>query len=175
MVEVRHLVRLVADELVDQLNAMRKDMLALRNGTIYHASATAAITTANATVDGYATSSVLLANACRAAYVSHIASAVDAVTGVGSHLVADSTNVLTAPVATDEASAITLVNDLKAKYNLHRVSTTFHAVADSTNSVSASDATDEASLVTLVNQIKAKLNLHFAGSFTSEALVLVDA
>lgn len=172
---VRKLHGLQVDALLSGSNAERLDALKIRAGLIIHADATAAITTADAVSgDGYVTS-IALVNACRASYVAHIASACSASTGLGCHMAADATNVLSAPVATDEASAITLANDIKAKYNLHRASTAAHPVADSTNTVSASDATDDASLATLVNQIKARLNSHFAMAMAAPALVSVDA
>lgn len=170
---VRQLPDLEAAAAVASLQILRLDILKLRQGVIWHADASSAISTADAvTGDGYVTA-VALANVCRSAYAAHRVSVCDATTGIGCHISADSTNVLTAPVATDLASANTLVNDIKAKFNLHRASAVFHPVADSTNNVSAADATDEASLVTLVNQIKAKLNLHFAGALSSSAILLV--
>lgn len=170
---VRKLTRPIAESSVTAENASRLDMLKLRNGLIFHADATAAITTPDAVSgDGYVTS-VALVNACSAAYTAHIASACDAVTGVGCHISADATNVISAPVATDFASAETLANQLKAQFNLHRASAVFHPVADSTNNVSAADATTDASLATLVTQIKAKLNAHFAAAFSSQAIVYV--
>lgn len=57
--------------------------------------------------------------------------------------------------------AIDLANDLKAKYNLHRVQGTRHATNDTTNIVSNSDAYDFDTLVTLVTELSTDLNAHF--------------
>jgi hypothetical protein len=86
------------------------------------------------------------------------------------HKVVDSTDQTAAPVATSLATAQTLANDIKAKYNTHRASATYHYNADSTNAVAAADATDLASLITLVNDIKAKLNAHMASGPASKSL-----
>lgn len=171
---VRKLTKLEAEAVVANANLMRLDMLRLRDGLVFHADSTTAVATADATEDGYGVSSSALTNATVVAYAAHRVSACDSVTGIGCHISADSTNVVSAAVATDVASAITRANDHKAKFNLHINSAVFHPLADTLNVITASDATDEASLVTLVNQAKAKQNSHFAASFASQALVLVD-
>lgn len=58
--------------------------------------------------------------------------------------------------------AITLVNDLKAMYEAHRVLTTggVHGAADSTNVVSSPNATSLATAITLANDIKTQYNAH---------------
>jgi hypothetical protein len=58
--------------------------------------------------------------------------------------------------------AITLVNELKADYEAHRVLTagSVHGAADTTNTVSAADATDEATAITLANEIKVDYEAH---------------
>ncbi len=148
-------------------------MLKLKQSKIYHADATTAVSVADATADGYGASSALLINACVVAYTAHLASVCDATTGIGAHISADSTNVISAPVATDVATGQTLANQFKTQYNLHIASAVFHCVADTSNAVTASTVTNEATLVTMVNQIKAKLNAHFAGAFTSQAVLLI--
>ena len=77
---------------------------------------------------------VALANDLRAKYNAHRIR-----TAGGVHGAADSTNAITAPVATDDASALTLALDLKTKYAAHRVLTAgaVHGAADSTNVVTA--------------------------------------
>lgn len=169
--DVRNLDGLKVDASIAQQNASRLDALKLRAGLIFHADATAAITEANAT-DATTTSALVLA--LRSRYVTHIASACSATTGIGSHMAADATNVLAVPVPVDEAGEILTVNELKAKFNLHRVSTTFHPVADSTNAVSSADATDTASLHTLANELKTDFNGHFAASMSSASLTIVS-
>lgn len=66
-------------------------------------------------------------------------------------------------------------NDIKAKYNTHRASTTHHYTADSTNVVAAADATDQASLETLLNELKADINLHMASGVSAKSLRAVSA
>jgi len=59
------------------------------------------------------------------------------------------------------ADAITLANDLKAKYNLHIADVTAHtASADATNVITSADATDLASLITLVTELLTDYDLH---------------
>jgi hypothetical protein len=168
--DVRNLTRPLASAAVDQHNIGRLDALKLRQGVIFHADATAPITEANAT-DATTTSALVLV--LRSRYVSHIASACNATTGVGSHISADATNVVTVPVPADEAGEILTVNELKALFNLHRASAVFHPVADSTNVISAADATNTASLRTLANALKTGFNAHFAASLAGSALVVV--
>lgn len=71
-------------------------------------------------------------------------------------------NERTAPVtvanATNEATAITLANALRAAYEAHRTNTNAHLVADSGNALTAPAASDAASLYALVNDLKATLN-----------------
>jgi hypothetical protein len=168
MSELRALTKLKADRAIEVLNQIRLDLLKLRAGTVYHASATDEI------VDGYGDGYVLRTNSYVTAYSTHIASVCDASTGVGAHISEDSTNIVSAPVATDLASAITRANELKADFNSHITLTGAHAgVADSIHTVSASDATDEASLLTLLDDLLEQLNGHFAGSFTADAIELI--
>lgn len=170
MAKIRGLTGLKASEAVSVLNALRLDMLKLKAGQVFHAEV-------SDSVDGYASTeeeAVDVVNALVASFSAHQESVCSAVTGLGAHLVQDSTNLVTAPVATDLASAITRANDLKAKANLHFASAVFHCVADSTNSVSASNATDLPSLITLLDDSATALNGHYEGSFTSEAIEVVD-
>ena len=176
---VRKLTPLKASAAVDQLNLLRLDLLKLSQGIVYHADASPAVTTATATADGYGSdgysaSAVTLANALKTAYAAHIASACDPVTGIGCHIVADATNVVTAPVATNLTTAVTLTTDLKAQFNAHIGTIGFHAIADFVNTISASNNGSEANLLTLVNEIKSRMNAHFAGAFTSQAMALVS-
>jgi hypothetical protein len=82
-----------------------------------------------------------------------------AVAGVHIHADVDVGKVTTAD-ATNTATAVTLVNDLKAKYTTHIGSTGAHKAADGTNTVSAADATDQGTAETLANEIKADYNAH---------------
>ena len=76
------------------------------------------------------------------------------------HKEEDGTNAVSSDDATDQTTLNTLLNEIKADYNAHRVSTTFHDAADSTNVVDAADASDLDTSKTLANQIKAKFNSH---------------
>lgn len=60
----------------------------------------------------------------------------------------------------DLEGAIDLANDLKTKYNLHRVSGTRHGTNDTVNVISASDAYDFSTLVTLVTELLTDINAH---------------
>lgn len=177
-VNVRGLRGPEIDAVISQYNKLRGDfVLAQRSvvlATQYHYEVTPLVLVPDAVVDGYAVSASSLLNACVTAYSTHIASFVDGYTGVGAHKVADTTNVISAPAATNLATAITLSDQLKAQYNLHIPSTTFHQVADAVNAVTLSNNATEANLVALVNQIKAKLNAHLAGSYLSQGITLVS-
>ena len=169
---LRRIPALIALALPAVFNARRLDLLKLKAGSIYHADASAAIATADAS--DLATS-VTLANALKASYNAHCASACSATTGQGAHIAADATYPTAVADATDLTSVEALLNDIKSNYNSHRAVASIHATADSTNTVTAADATTQGSANTLANEIKAKLNLHFAGAFTAPALDVVAA
>lgn len=169
---VRNLTKPLADAAVAQHNISRLDLLRLQSGVVYHADASTAISTADASNPA---TGLALAIALRAAYVAHCASACHATTGIGAHIAADATNTLAVAVPTDEASGILTVNELKAKFNLHRVSLSFHASADSASAISTADATDTASFYALANAIKGKFNTHFAGALAGANLAVVAA
>lgn len=166
--QVRKLTRLQAEAACSVLSALRLDLLKLRAGLVFHAEASDA-------VDGYADADtfVSVTNAVGAGYTAHIESACDEVTGLGAHIAADATNVLTAPDATDLTSACTLANNIKTKANLHFASTACHAVADSVSSITASDATNLATLQTLLLDIEDQLNSHMAAAFSAEPIELI--
>ena len=154
-------------------NASRLDMLKLRAGLIFHADATVAVSTANAVSgDGYV-SSIALVNSCATAYTAHLASVCDAILGIGSHISADSTNVISASTAVDFPSAETLANQLKTQFNAHIASAVFHPVADSLDTVSAASATSDVTLAALCNALKVGINAHFAAAFNSQSIVTV--
>lgn len=67
---------------------------------------------------------------------------------------------VSSPDATALASAITLVNELKADYVAHIADAAAHDNADATNTVSAADATDLATAITLANELKTDLVAH---------------
>ena len=74
-------------------------------------------------------------NACRAAYGLHRVK-----TAGGVHGAPDNTNPITAPVATDDSSALILALDMKVNINAHEsLVSTVHGSADSTNQITATD------------------------------------
>ncbi len=70
------------------------------------------------------------------------------------------TATITAPAASDLATAITLANELKSDWGTHVGSTAIHFNADSTNVITANNATVLSDLHTLLNDIKAQFNAH---------------
>jgi len=62
----------------------------------------------------------------------------------------------------DCTDMITLVNDIKAKYEAHRVDLTEHIAADNVNVITAADATDIDTCHTLANDIKTQYAAHNA-------------
>lgn len=167
---IRNLDSLKSAQAIAVLNSMRLDMMKIKSGLIVHADASAQITTANAS--DLATS-IALANALKASYNAHCASACDSATGQGSHTAADATNPTAVADATDLTSVEALLNDIKAKYNSHRALTTSHPTADGTNVVTAAAATDQASSNTLANDIKTQLNAHYTMAMYAHATLLV--
>lgn len=105
--------------------------------------------------------------------------------GAGSSFHLDASEItVSAANATDLASSLVLVNQLKHVYNGpkgsapypgHRLDTgsgLAHKVADTTNSISSADATDLASAITLANELKAEFNAHIASTtfhYTADA------
>ena len=79
---------------------------------------------------------------------------------VGCHVANDTTNIVTSAAPTTDAATYTLLNEIKADYNAHRVSTAFHAVADTVNAVTIADATTDATASALANDLKSKFNAH---------------
>ena len=170
MSEVRDLNRSVILELVTQLNKLQSDLFYDTLATAYHADVVPEVLT-----DGYSedlASAISELNSLAASYVTHIAS-VKSGAVCGAHKSADATNVLTAPDADDLATAETLANQLKQKYNLHRASGTYHKHADSTNVVTSDNAYDLLSLKILVNEIALDLAAHTQGALLSTAVVRI--
>ncbi len=168
---IRNLDSLKSDQAITVLNARRLDALKIKAGLIIHADASTTIATANATD---LASSILLANALKASYNAHCASACDAGTGQGCHIAADATNPTAVADATDLTSVEALLNDLKSKYNAHRVLLASHATADATNISAAAAATDQATSNTLANDLKTQLNAHYAMAMAAHATLLVS-
>lgn len=82
-------------------------------------------------------------------------------------------NTVTLADAVDQATAIALVNQIKAVYNGtgqvgaapgHRLDDLAHKAVDSTDAVASPAATDLASAITLANEIKGDYNTHIASA-----------
>lgn len=170
-VTVRNIVDLKADQAVTELKKLRLDLMKIKVGTIFHMDASTAISTADATD---LPTVITLANALKASYNAHCASACSSTTGQGAHIAADAANLVSSADATDQSSVNTLLNELKGDYNTHRAATTFHPTADGTNTVSSSNASDLATSLTLANEIKTDLNAHYAAACNHSAISLVD-
>ncbi|NUP13763.1 MAG: hypothetical protein HOW73_47610 [Polyangiaceae bacterium] len=168
---VRNIPDLIAQAVQVELAKARLDMLKTKVGTIFHADASTAIATLPVASD--LPSVIARANAIKATYNAHIASACNATTGVGAHIAADATNVVSSANASDQATANTLLNEIKADYNTHIASTSFHPTADATNAIAAANASDLATSITLVNELYTDINAHMAAAMNHQAIVLV--
>lgn len=80
-----------------------------------------------------------------------------------------------ANLAEIETQLVSLVNNLKDKYNLHRVYTKSHETADTVNAVTAQDAVDTASACIVLNQLKTMLFNHSNTAGTVHSFVDPDA
>lgn len=80
------------------------------------------------------------------------------------HGAADSTNAVTAPVATTVAMAITRLNEAVTDFEAHRIriASSVHGAADITNVITAPLATNALTAVARVIDFKAKFNAHGA-------------
>lgn len=76
------------------------------------------------------------------------------------HKVKDDANVVSVVDASNLATANALLNDIKAKYNAHRVATTYHRTADTVNVISSSDASDLSTGLVLAAEIMTDFNAH---------------
>lgn len=78
------------------------------------------------------------------------------------HTAGDATNGVASPAATDVATSIALLNDLRAKYEAHRVLTagSVHLAPDATNAVSAAAATDFRTALALWNDLYVRITRH---------------
>ncbi len=80
-------------------------------------------------------------------------------TALGSHN-DRSEKTVTAADATDLATSLLLVNEIRSVYEFHRADTLAHLNADATNTITAPAATDLTTAQTLANELKADYNLH---------------
>ena len=86
------------------------------------------------------------------------------VAAVGSSFHPDASEVVvTAATATNLATSLTLVNQLRAVFEFHKADTVAHKAADATT-MTAPAATDLATAITLANELKADYNVHRAST-----------
>jgi Protein of unknown function (DUF2586) len=111
-------------------------------------------------------------NALRAAYELHRVK--DSALGTPIHINVggDTTNAITAPVATDDESALVLALNLKAKLNAHEAGTTWHTIADATNTVTASAPSPGTLLAGDIIRLEAFEPKWVASDLTAAAAVL---
>ena len=81
------------------------------------------------------------------------------------HIVNDTTNIETLPIASDQATEEALLNDLKAQFTAHLGDTNSHIHFDNANGITAPDAADAlggpyTTAKDLANDLKAKVNGH---------------
>ena len=88
------------------------------------------------------------ANALKAAYNLHCA-----VSSGRHHKAADAVNTISALNATDLASLLTLLTEVKTDMNAHMASTTVHYFADVTNTVSHANPTDLPTALTFLQEV----------------------
>ena len=143
-----------------QFNKLRNDVaLAMggaNNTTVFHKANPTSVGSVTSPDAAVTLATVLtLANEEREKIILHFASTGD----VGAHRAA-SAEVIAAPAATDQTTADTLLDELKADLNDAMNEAGHHIVDDATNAVSAAAATDLATSITLANDIKAVFNAH---------------
>lgn len=170
MATVRKLDRPMIDLAIVQANKLRADVVRKAFGLVLHSAVIPATTLA--TVDEADLPTTI--NAFVTAYEAHRVSAFVASTNVGAHASADSTNAVSAAVATNLATSITRANELKVDLNAHIAVTAKHMAASSA-AVAAANATDSPTLITLLNDIYSVLSAHILDSFASEVITVVDA
>jgi hypothetical protein len=122
------------------------------------------ITTADATVD---TEGWALAIEIKTLADAHFTDTI-------AHDTATSASVTVAD-CTDTATAVLLVNELKANFNTHRTAANVHFTNDDVNTVTNSDATDDATMRVLVNEIKGLVNTHIVSAPAGTYINIVGA
>jgi len=89
------------------------------------------------------------------------------------HVLADAANNVTAPVATDLSSLLTLLADIKAQFNAHIINTggVYHnGSTDTTNTISAADPTTLEEAINFIWVLKNNFNSHLATAGTIHLL-----
>lgn len=159
-----------------QFNKLRNDVVqcfvaaaeaAATAATVPYHKCNPASITVEATADAAVTLATVLtlANSLRNKIMAHLASGGD----VGAHRTA-SAETIAAVVATDQGSANTLLNELKADFNTHLAEAGVHIITDATNTIVAADATNLATSITLANAVKAAFNAHIAAANALDSL-----
>lgn len=108
---------------------------------------------------------IVLANSLKTKINAHLLSTGD----TGAHLAA-SAAVIDAADASDQATANTLLTQIKARFNTHLTEAGVHMVADATNTSTQANATDLASSVALANELKGDFNAHIAAANALDSL-----
>jgi len=90
------------------------------------------------------------------------------------HKAQDTTNTLaTGVIASDQGTANTLLNLIKAKFNAHLTQAGVHFNNDGVNSVATADASDAASSQALANALKTSINAHMSNALPGQSARLV--
>jgi hypothetical protein len=165
----------VAKGLHVQLNKVRADLLKLKLGTVHHADTTATVVE---TAADDLPSLLVAVNEATTVFNAHCASACNATTGVGAHIVADATN---APVTTAAvvalSTSITRIRLLRDKMVLHIAQAGKHPTNDTVNTP-ASLSTDGGSLpevCSACNLLTGTMNAHIRASFANEYVETIPA
>lgn len=167
MSDVRKLTPPMAETLVSQYNALRADTAKAHLGLVLHVQSVPSSLSAINGSDLPASTNALVVS-----YEAHRVSVFSGTTNLGAHSSSDTANAVSAPTATDLASAITRANELKADLNAHIALAAKH-IASSSAAVAAADATDAGTLLTLLTDIRAVLLAHVTSAFSSEGITLV--
>ena len=139
---------------------------------VFHETFDVANTVVVSAITSALASAILAANDIRAKYLAHTSQ-------VNVHLENDVDNVSLSDEATDLGTVITLANDEKREFNLHRVaiireSQKVHITDDSVNVVSLPDATDIDSLTDLLMDLRVKYEAHRVQANVHAATVFIS-
>jgi len=97
-------------------------------------------------------------NILRASYEAHRVS----IGADGAHVEADATNAITAPIATDQATAVALATDLRVKAGAHILAEGPHAAADTARALAALPVCTALTLAAYTNSLYEALRAHYA-------------
>lgn len=150
-----------------QFNKLRNDVVAAwaQILTTYHKAVPASLAVDTAALPAIPTdlpTILTFSNAAKALVNLHLVSTGD----VGAHRAAAAATIGAAS-ATDQTTANTLLNEIKADYNTHLSEAGVHIKNDTTNTIAAADATNLATSITLATEIRADYLLHQAAAMDS--------